>query len=94
MDPQKKRITVKPPERGIFPLDHDQECKNSVKLYLDCLASHSFDHLNCRNLAKGYLACRMESGLMKSESFDLLGFSPEDESQRRERFADVFSLIV
>ena len=26
------RISVKPPERGIFPLDHDGECKQNMKV--------------------------------------------------------------
>ena len=28
------RINVKPPERGIFPLDHDSECKSFMKVTL------------------------------------------------------------
>ena len=28
------RNNVKPPERGVFPLDHDQECKPMMKVFL------------------------------------------------------------
>ena len=27
-----RRATVKPPEKGVFPLDHDGECKDSMKV--------------------------------------------------------------
>jgi hypothetical protein len=27
-----RRITVKPPERGVFPLDHDGECKPEMQV--------------------------------------------------------------
>ena len=27
-----RRILVRPPERGVFPLDHDGECKTDMKV--------------------------------------------------------------
>jgi hypothetical protein len=54
------RIEVKPPERGIFPLDHDAECKPFVKEFLECLKNNKNDHFYCRESSKAYLQCRME----------------------------------
>lgn len=41
------RVTVKPPERGVFPLDHDGECKEKMNVkfiwhYFQNYISHSF----------------------------------------------------
>ena len=69
-----QRVNVKPPERGVFALDHDQECKETMKVYLSCLRNNNTDHIHCRDLAQAYLACRMERGLMRPENFEDLGF--------------------
>ena len=50
-----KRSTVKPPERGIFPLDHDGECKALMKLYVACLRTSDSDHYRCRTESGNYL---------------------------------------
>jgi hypothetical protein len=39
------RIKVKPPERGVFALDHDGECKNEMKVCSDSLLSPYYDNL-------------------------------------------------
>jgi cytochrome c oxidase assembly protein subunit 19 len=49
------RIQVKAPERGIFPLDHDGECKNQMKVFLSCLKENDSDHFPCRELSAKYL---------------------------------------
>lgn len=75
-----QRNNVKPPERGVFSLDHDQECKESMTVYLSCLQKNKADHIHCRNFAQEYLSCRMDKGLMRPENFKDLGFqSSEDE---------------
>jgi len=70
---------VRPPQRGIFPLDHDAECRESMKTYLNCLSESNNDHYRCRDLSKAYLQCRMDHKLMAEEDLDKLGFSKENE---------------
>ena len=66
---------VKPPQRGIFPLDHFKECKVPMEQYLDCLKEHKDRHNECREFSRGYLECRMENGLMSKENLDDMGYS-------------------
>mmetsp|Transcript_7249 Transcript_7249/g.14318 ORF Transcript_7249/g.14318 Transcript_7249/m.14318 type:complete len:116 (-) Transcript_7249:476-823(-) len=61
---------VKPPQRGIFPLDHDAECKTKMKEYLECLKEEKNKHHKCRELSKDYLQCRMDHELMAKENLD------------------------
>lgn len=68
------RVKLKPPERGVFALDHDNECKESAVVYLKCLKEHAADHLPCRTLAASYLKCRMDHNLMREEDPGNLGF--------------------
>lgn len=68
------RVQVKPPQRGIFPLDHDKECRPSMTVYLNCLNENHADHVHCRNEAKQYLECRMNHNLMMEESLKNLGY--------------------
>jgi hypothetical protein len=76
------RIKVKPPERGIFPLDHDGECKIYMQSYLNCLKTTSHDYYPCKSLSKEYLQCRMDHNLMKIEDLNTLGLG-EDSSYTR-----------
>ncbi|KAL7498479.1 hypothetical protein ACHAWT_006252 [Skeletonema menzelii] len=69
--------TIKPPQRGIFPLDHDAECKPFKEKYLNCLKKEADKHHLCRDFSKEYLQCRMDRNLMASEDLDRLGFSKE-----------------
>ena len=71
------RVVVKPPERGIFPLDHDGDCKSEMRLYIECLSKNRSDHIECRELSKKYLECRMNNGLMAKEKLENLGFADE-----------------
>lgn len=66
---QQKQI-VKPPQRGIFPLDHDGDCKARMKEYLGCLESEKSSHYKCRELSRAYLQCRMDANLMAKEDLD------------------------
>lgn len=77
--PGGRQISYKPspPERGSFPLDHDAECKHIMTSYLKCIKSQTPPGQNnevCRELAKGYLGCRMERGLMARDEWRNLGF--------------------
>ncbi|KAI0804016.1 putative cytochrome c oxidase assembly protein Cox19 [Xylaria sp. FL0064] len=67
-----------PPERGSFPLDHDGECKHVMTRYLSCIKKvKGVNDEECRNLAKSYLACRMDRNLMARDDFKNLGFTEE-----------------
>lgn len=62
--------TIKPPQRGIFPLDHDAECKPFKEKYLNCLKDGGDKHHLCRDFSKEYLQCRMDRNLMAAEDLD------------------------
>ena len=66
-------LKVKPPERGVFALDHDGECKDAMKVYLACLQEKKGTHFDCRDLSGKYLECRMSKDLMSKEALDNLG---------------------
>eukprot|EP00568_Trieres_chinensis_P000775 CAMPEP_0183298596 /NCGR_PEP_ID=MMETSP0160_2-20130417/5573_1 /TAXON_ID=2839 ORGANISM="Odontella Sinensis, Strain Grunow 1884" /NCGR_SAMPLE_ID=MMETSP0160_2 /ASSEMBLY_ACC=CAM_ASM_000250 /LENGTH=142 /DNA_ID=CAMNT_0025460669 /DNA_START=233 /DNA_END=662 /DNA_ORIENTATION=+ len=68
---------VKPPQRGIFPLDHDSECKPAMEAYLECLQSSRSQHHKCRELSKEYLQCRMDNQLMAREDLNDMGYSDD-----------------
>jgi len=67
--------TVKPPQRGIFPLDHDAECKPFKEKYLSCLKEGGDKHHLCRDFSKDYLQCRMDRNLMASEDLDRVRYA-------------------
>lgn len=73
------KSVVRPPQRGIFPLDHMAECARPMQKYLDCLKENSDHHHKCRELSREYLQCRMDHGLMSVENLDDLGFSEKAE---------------
>lgn len=68
---------IRPPQRGIFPLDHMAECTNKMQAYLDCLQTNKDVHHKCRDLSREYLECRMERGLMSKENLDNLGYGQD-----------------
>ncbi|RKF60674.1 Cytochrome c oxidase assembly protein COX19 [Erysiphe neolycopersici] len=75
--PGGRQINIKPtpPERGSFPLDHDGECKEIMTQYLSCIKSKKGSNaVECRNIAKSYLGCRMDKNLMAKDEFENLGF--------------------
>lgn len=65
---------VRPPQKGIFPLDHYGECQSSMQDYVDCLQQHNDAHYQCRDLSRAYLECRMQVGLMARENMADLGY--------------------
>mmetsp|Transcript_20923 Transcript_20923/g.45553 ORF Transcript_20923/g.45553 Transcript_20923/m.45553 type:complete len:128 (-) Transcript_20923:1614-1997(-) len=70
---------VRPPQRGIFPLDHDSECKPFIAKYMECLNDSSQVHHKCKELSKDYLQCRMDRQLMSKENLDDMGYAKEKE---------------
>jgi hypothetical protein len=73
---------VRPPQRGIFPLDHGGQCSEPMQLYLECLDTHKSRHHECQLESKSYLTCRMEQGLMSKENLDQLGYGNKVEGAR------------
>eukprot|EP00934_Nitzschia_sp_Nitz4_P005513 Nitzschia sp. Nitz4//scaffold53_size117307//105884//106804//NITZ4_003782-RA/size117307-augustus-gene-0.94-mRNA-1//1//CDS//3329554241//5503//frame0 len=70
---------VRPPQRGVFALDHFKQCSDPMKAYLDCLKESKDMHHKCKQLSKEYLECRMNNKLMSEENLDHLGFGKETE---------------
>lgn len=70
-----KRFTPTPPDKGSFPLDHDNVCKSHMLKYMNCVRKNRDDSTVCRNEAKEYLSCRMDNNLMAKEEWKSLGFS-------------------
>ncbi|EIE19245.1 hypothetical protein COCSUDRAFT_83593, partial [Coccomyxa subellipsoidea C-169] len=64
----------KPPDKGVFPLDHFGECKQIKEEYMQCLHHNGSQAEQCRALAKSYLECRMERNLMVKQDLSELGF--------------------
>ncbi|RWS27822.1 Cytochrome c oxidase assembly protein COX19-like protein [Leptotrombidium deliense] len=62
----------RPPDKGSFPLDHENECKKSMIDYLECLRSCSLNTSECREQAKEYLQCRMDKQLMAKEEWNFI----------------------
>lgn len=68
---------VRPPQRGIFPLDHGAECRDTMQTYLKCLEDHQETHHKCREFSRAYLQCRMDHQLMSKENLEDLGFAED-----------------
>jgi cytochrome c oxidase assembly protein subunit 19 len=66
--------TVLPPQKGVFPLDHENECKSKMREYLSCLRKNERKHQACKLLSKSYLSCRMDKELMAVEDLSRLGY--------------------
>ena len=67
------RKSSKPPEKGVFPLDHGSECKREINAFLACLKENKGDHFPCKGFSKDYLQCRMDNDLMEQQSMNELG---------------------
>lgn len=80
---QKKFIPV-PPEKGSFPLDHENLCKKHYLMYMSCLAKNDDNNSQCRQEAKEYLGCRMENNLMEKVEWSKLGFKAEQNEENKE----------
>ncbi|KAK6169357.1 hypothetical protein SNE40_020428 [Patella caerulea] len=66
--------TVKPPDKGSFPLDHEGECKDFMVKFMKCLRINGQENTKCREESKDYLHCRMERNLMAKEDWKKLGY--------------------
>lgn len=64
-----------PPAKGSFPLDHLSECREFARAYHKCLQNNRSQTNACRKLAREYLQCRMQRGLMAEDSWQTLGIS-------------------
>lgn len=73
-----KKFTPTPPDKGSFPLDHENICKRVMLQYMVCLRNQNDDNSKCRDEAKSYLECRMNNGLMANEKWSKLGFDDKD----------------
>lgn len=72
-----RSLQPKPPQKGSFPLDHLGECKPLAKLYSSCLQDSEGAAGKCREIARRYMECRMEAGLMAREDMSSLGLTED-----------------
>jgi cytochrome c oxidase assembly protein subunit 19 len=72
----------KPPEKGVFPLDHFGECQAVKDKYMACLKENSGQTEPCREIAKLYLECRMDRNLMAQQSLSDLGFGEGEKASK------------
>lgn len=70
-----KKFTPVPPQKGSFPLDHENACKIQMNEYMDCLRKNRDKNADCRTQAKEYLQCRMDNNLMAKEEWNQLGYA-------------------
>jgi cytochrome c oxidase assembly protein subunit 19 len=78
-------VRAKPPDKGSFPIDHFNECTDIHDRYMKCLKRNKNDNMSCRVIAKDYLQCRMDHNLMASETMQNLGFTEDDEAEKKAR---------
>ena len=70
-------LQPRPPEKGVFPLDHFGECKDVKEEYMECLKKNEGEASKCTVVARKYLECRMKKDLMAEQSLEELGFREE-----------------
>lgn len=80
-----KRFIPVPPDKGSFPLDHENLCKQHMTAYMNCLKNNLDDNSLCRTLAKNYLQCRMDNDLMAKEEWKMLGYRNTNESEDKKQ---------
>lgn len=68
------RLTVTPPDRGSFPLDHEGLCKELSEKYVKCIGNLKGNALECRHLAAQYMHCRIDNKLLAEEPLTNFGF--------------------
>mmetsp|Transcript_10390 Transcript_10390/g.19722 ORF Transcript_10390/g.19722 Transcript_10390/m.19722 type:complete len:82 (+) Transcript_10390:50-295(+) len=76
--PSQRGSQPKPPEKGVFPLDHFEECKKVKEGYMECLKKNGSSANACKDVAKQYLECRMSKNLMAPQDLATLGFQSAD----------------
>uniref|UniRef100_T1GMG5 Flavoprotein domain-containing protein n=1 Tax=Megaselia scalaris TaxID=36166 RepID=T1GMG5_MEGSC len=77
-----KKFTPTAPEKGSFPLDHENTCKTFMVKYMSCLRKNQDNNSKCRDEAKDYLSCRMDNELMAKEDWNNLGFNSSSSSPK------------
>lgn len=66
------------------------ECKQAMSQYLSCIKKvKGVNRDECRELAKTYLACRMDKNLMARDDFKNLGFQDSKENSTSGKAADI-----
>ncbi|KAL6782003.1 COX19 [Auxenochlorella protothecoides x Auxenochlorella symbiontica] len=78
-------LKPKPPEKGVFPLDHFGECKEVKEKYMACLRSNRDETRACQSLAEEYLQCRMDRDLMAKQDLRELGLGHEAKTESTPR---------
>ncbi|KAK1443515.1 hypothetical protein BgAZ_203910 [Babesia gibsoni] len=83
------RLSVIPPDRGSFPLDHDGACKEISEKYVRCVRELKGNAMGCRHLAAQYMQCRIDNDLLSPEPLTNFGFrerdlNPEEPSQSKD----------
>ena len=63
-----------PPMKGSFPLDKQGKCKDQFKSYMTCLRANEHSNVVCKPVARDYLQCRMDHGLMTKEEMGKIGY--------------------
>ena len=71
-----------PPMKGSFPLDKQGKCKNQFKSYMECLKTNEHSNGVCRPVARDYLQCRMDHGLMTKEDMEKIGYKDISKSNQ------------
>ncbi|CAF0727965.1 unnamed protein product [Rotaria sordida] len=77
----KKVIAPVKPERGVFPLDHQGECKELMLKYMLCLSRNESKPSKCQSESKEYFQCRMDRNLMKKHEWEDLGYFKEQQKK-------------
>lgn len=72
----------KPPIQGVFPLDHEGECKGEMLEYMLCMSREKQDSSKCRNQCKEYLNCRMNKNLMEKRDLKTFGFLDQENKEK------------
>jgi cytochrome c oxidase assembly protein subunit 19 len=78
-------VRPKPPDKGSFPIDHFNDCTEIHDKYMQCLKRNKNDNMSCRYIAKDYLQCRMDHNLMAQETMTNLGFTNDDDAEKKAR---------
>lgn len=84
-----KRFKPIPPDKGSFPLDHENLCKTQMIAYMKCLQQKSDNNSECRIEAKDYLQCRMENNLMAKEEWKSLGYKNTDTKETNDQTSTI-----
>ncbi|VEL06828.1 unnamed protein product [Protopolystoma xenopodis] len=74
-------LTLTPPEKGSFPLDHKGICTDLMLEWTKCMSKSQWCNEKCHIESAAYLHCRIRHGLMAPEEPQRLGFTPEEWDQ-------------